>query len=183
MTTTKDFVPTKGNSTYFHYVVTSRAATANTSDMTIYFDGEAKATLTKVPYINLINSASKLYLTSESTTFTTTAFRGDLALVAIYNRTLSAKEVMRNYNAKLLNSRPVVSNRTVKIQQNGEVGTHYNTPSFYTKPVPVLQLANITLPVYDVEYEDPGHPNYNHSAPPKVYIASLPHKGHLYQVV
>jgi hypothetical protein len=116
------------------------------------------------------------------TSLTPAPWEGTMYQLALYNKTLTAAEIQQNFLAKVPNSVPVAANATVVVGQNGEVGTHYDTPAFYLSPVPVLELANISLPASDLD-EDRGHPNYNKSNPAMaVYIASLPARGTLYQL-
>jgi hypothetical protein len=132
------------------------------------------------------NRSSTLYLFSEPAARAQSAgysaWQGEIHLLSIYNRSLSAAEVLQNYRAGLIDSVPVASNATVMVQQNGEVGSHYDTPAFYLSPVPVLDLANLTLTATDAD-RDPHSPNYaNSRAATQFYISGLPSKGTLYHM-
>jgi hypothetical protein len=129
------------------------------------------------------NASRRLYFLSEpASRSSTSAWQGEIYLFSIYNRNLSEAEVRQNYEAGLPNSVPAAANATVVVGQNGEVGTHYDTPAFYLSHVPVLELANISLPAVDVD-ERPTSPNYNKSdARLATFIASLPARGTLYQL-
>ena len=92
----------------------------------------------------------------------------------VHNRALTETEVSQAYASKLANSLPVPSSFTVTVQEDGEVGSHYDTPDFYTTEVPVLELATVNLKVFDAD-EDPSYINYDTSdSPMLVYISRLP---------
>jgi len=133
-----------------------------------------------------INAQSRLFFFSEPAGMalrTSHPFRGNVYLWALYSRVLSPAEVTQNYAARVLNSRPIARHATHVVQENGEVGTHYDTPEFYLAPVPVDELVVLTLEVLDDD-QDPNSPNYNASTlattMPLLYLATFPTKGTLY---
>ena len=75
----------------FHHIV----STYNGSNSTLYFDGELKDTESKTGVI--LAEENKLYIGS----FYQTNYSGleDIACVKVYNKALSAPEVLQNYNA------------------------------------------------------------------------------------
>ncbi|KAM3568060.1 hypothetical protein VYU27_009813, partial [Nannochloropsis oceanica] len=131
------------------------------------------------------NQSDRLYLFSEpaSASVDTVNWPGTLYLCALYNRSLSLAEVKQNYAAGVPDSRPIARSVTHTIQENGEVGTHFDTPEFYSTPVPLNELVVLTLEVLDADH-DPASPNYNAStlvtSIPVLYLAILPSKGTLY---
>ena len=133
-----------------------------------------------------INAQSRLFFFSEPEGMalrTSHPFRGNVYLWALYSWVLSPAEVTQNYGARVPNSRPIARAATHVVQENGEVGTHYDTPEFYLAPVPVSELVILTLEVLDGDH-DPISPNYNSSilatTLPLFYLATLPTKGTLY---
>ena len=132
-------------------------------------------------------STSRLFLFSEPAGMGLRAsfpWRGTIHLWALYNRTLSAVEVAQNYAARVPNSRPLARAANHTVQENGEVGSHYDTPAFYLSPVPVDELVVLDLVAVDGDLE-PASPNYNAAAPlspPQLYLASLPGEGTLYHL-
>ncbi|KAM3568056.1 hypothetical protein VYU27_009811, partial [Nannochloropsis oceanica] len=133
-----------------------------------------------------INAQSRLFFFSEPEGMalrTSHPFRGNIYLWALYSRVLSPAEVTQNYNARVPNSRPIALAATHIVQENGEVGTHYDTPEYYLAPVPVSELVILTLEVLDGDH-DTSSPNYNSSIQvmtmPLFYLATLPTRGTLY---
>lgn len=101
-------------------------------------------------------------------------WNGDIYLFAIYKKALQSDEVLQNYLAKLPNSVPLVTDMAVTIQEDGEVGSHYDTPEWYLEEVPVSDLVTVSLNAVDVD-EDPSYINFDSDDDPmKVYITSLP---------
>ena len=131
------------------------------------------------------NESSRLYLFAEPVARTGWAnWNGTFHLFSLYNRTLSAVEVAQNYAARVPNSRPLARAANHTVQENGEVGSHYDTPAFYLSPVPVDELVVLDLVAVDGDLE-PASPNYNAAAPlspPQLYLASLPGEGTLYHL-
>ena len=136
---------------------------------------------------NYWNQSDRLYLFSEpaSVSIDTINWPGTLHLWALYNRSLSLAQVMQNYAARVPDSRPIMLPAIHVVQENGEVGTHFDTPEFYLTPVPVDELVVLTLEILDGDH-DPSSPNYNASTlattMPLLYLATLPAKGTLYHL-
>lgn len=104
---------------------------------------------------------------------------GTTFLVAMYNWPLTDSQVMQNFNAGLEDSPPVAEDITVTINEDGEIGDHYDTPGFYVRnpTVPVLSLPIIYLQVTDVDQQEgfPGFSAEQEQVFPDVFINSLPH--------
>lgn len=109
--------------------------------------------------------------------------RGTIFLLAMHNRAINSSEVAQNYASGLDNSPPVAGNITAIINEDGEVGDHYDTPEYYLRDpsVPTLNLSTISLVVSDLDEE--GFPGFDQSPPPaSVFVESLPARGTLYDV-
>ena len=110
---------------------------------------------------------------------------GTIFLVAMYNWPLNDSQVMQNFNAGLEESPPVAEDVTVTINEDGEIGDHYDTPEFYLQnpTVPVLSLPVIHLQVTDVDQQEgfPGFSAEQQQVRPAVFIDSLP-RGTLFDV-
>ena len=105
--------------------------------------------------------------------------------MAFYNDILLSTTVESMYKQGLPNSVPVVWNTIFTVKENGEVGDHYKTPAFYSKPVPVSELVILTLPIYDFD-DDPKSPNHMNATTEncaKAQILSLPENGVLYNLL
>lgn len=111
--------------------------------------------------------------------------RGTTFLVAMYNWPLNDSQVMQNFNAGLEDSPPVAEDITVTINEDGEIGDHYDTPDFYLQnpTVPVLSLPIIYLQVTDVDQQEgfPGVSAEQDQVFPDVFINSLP-RGALFDI-
>ena len=106
--------------------------------------------------------------------------QGEIYKLTLYNDLLTNSQINENYNKKLTNSLPVAWNITVRVQENGEVGSHYSTPAFYLEPVPTSELCEITLPLFDLD-NDQKSPHYSIETPCSLaVIVSLPTNGILY---
>ncbi|CAM9753424.1 unnamed protein product, partial [Discosporangium mesarthrocarpum] len=109
-------------------------------------------------------------------------FQGEVYLLAIYTRTLNNSEVLRNFEAEIGNSVPIVANISVTINEDGETGNHYDEPEYYLADVPFTDLPVISLGVYDADH-DQGNPNIDKELPlPRIFVLSLPAKGNLYNI-
>ncbi len=71
---------------------------------------------------------------------------GSIYLAAIYTRVLTDTEIEQNYAAGLPKSSPVVFDAAITINEDGEVGDHYDDPSYYWEPVPTPELQTFKLP-------------------------------------
>ncbi|KAG5187969.1 hypothetical protein JKP88DRAFT_275928 [Tribonema minus] len=99
----------------------------------------------------------------------------------MYGKELTAEEITANFKAALPNSPPYVANVSFTISEDGELGSHYDTPEYYLAEVPVADLATFTLPAYDLESDPAATFVYNATNPPPVlYLTSLPSVGLLY---
>ncbi|KAG5187968.1 hypothetical protein JKP88DRAFT_275927 [Tribonema minus] len=99
----------------------------------------------------------------------------------MYGKELNAEELTANFKAALPNSPPYVGNVSFTISEDGELGSHYDTPEYYLAEVPVADLATFTLPAYDLERDPAATFVYNATNPPPVlYLTSLPSVGMLY---
>lgn len=111
---------------------------------------------------------------------------GSIFLLAMYDRPLGSGEVAQNYEAGLQNSPPVAQDISAVINEDGEVGDHYDTPEYYLQDpmVPPLNLSTISLLVVDLDTEDgfPGFDAEREVVPSEVYIESLPSKGELFSI-
>ncbi|CAM9241370.1 unnamed protein product, partial [Phaeothamnion confervicola] len=106
---------------------------------------------------------------------------GRLHLVAVYPRLLNATEISRNFAAGLANSLPVAHDVSAVVNEDGEIGDHYNDPAFYTRLVPPLELATLALNPADQDTEPDFFPTYEALAPPtEAFVASLPANGVLF---
>lgn len=134
-------------------------------------------------YLQVMNDAvavrslnSTLYAAPEGTSF----------LIAMYNRTLTENEVTQNFDAGLENSPPVAEDLVVTINEDGEIGDHYDTPALYLRNpmVLALNLSTIHLLATDVDQQEgfPGFDPADQAILPDVYIESLPSKGTLYNI-
>ena len=112
------------------------------------------------------------------------ASAGSIFLVAMYNRSLSDREVMQNFNAGLENSPPVAEDIVITINEDGEIGDHYDDPALYVQDpmVPALNLSVVRLRVTDIDQQEgfPGFDEGDNLVLHEVYIASLPSRGTLY---
>ena len=189
-------LPLNAPPTAMHLVITAESFTALQAGVPrqrvthrVYFNGafnvstNQRAAMDNRP--NYWNQSDRLYLFSEpaSVSVDTVNWPGSLHLWALYNRSLTLAEVRQNYAARVPNSRPVVLPAIHVVQENGEVGTHFDTPEFYLSPLPVDELVVLTLEVLDGDH-DPASPNYNASTlattMPLLYLATLPANGTLY---
>jgi hypothetical protein len=112
------------------------------------------------------------------------AWPGQIYYLAMYARALSTSEVMINYLAGIPNSLPVILSTMVTIKENGENSTsHYNNPSFYLSPVPVLDLENIQLNVFDLDEQSYCAQACSRRTPGsymQIQVLTFPHTGTLY---
>lgn len=134
-------------------------------------------------YLQLMNDAVAVR-SLNSTLYAAPA--GILFLIAMYNRTLSEIEVAQNFDAGLEDSPPVAEDVVVIIDEDGEIGDHYETPALYLRNpmVVALNLSIIYLLATDVDHQE-GYPGFDPGEQvmlPDVYIDSLPSRGTLYNV-
>lgn len=133
-------------------------------------------------YLQMLNDPVEV--TSPTSTYA--ASEGSIFLVAMYNRPLSEGEVTQNFHAGLENSPPVAEDIIVTMNEDGEIGDHYDIPSLYLQDpmVPALNLPIILLLATDMDQEEgfPGFDTGVEIVPPSVYIASLPSKGTLHDI-
>ena len=101
---------------------------------------------------------------------------GTLYKLAIYNSSVENEDVLALYNEGFVNSRPVVWNISLIVQEDGEVGSHYSDPSYYENPVPIPDLVSISLPSYDLE------DSYFGTNISYIFFAALPKRGELYDI-
>lgn len=135
-------------------------------------------------YLQMLNHA--VAVRSPTSTSTYAASEGSIFLVAMYNRPLSDREVTQNFQAGLENSPPIAEDVVVIINEDGEIGDHYDTPSLYLQDpmVPALNLAVILLAATDLDQQE-GFPGFDAGVelvPSSVYIASLPSRGTLHDI-
>lgn len=132
-------------------------------------------------YLQVLNDA--VAVRSLDTTYAAPA--GVVFLLAMYNRILSHSEIMNNYDAGLENSPPVAEDIVATINEDGEIGDHYDTPALYLQDpmVSTLNLSIIYLLATDIDQQD-GFPGFDAAQRvlSDVYIASLPSRGTLYDV-
>lgn len=131
-------------------------------------------------YLQMLNDA--VAVRSPNSIYTTSA--GSIFLVAMYNRPLSGGEIMRNNIAGLENSPPIAEDIVITINEDGELGDHYEDPALYLQDpmVPALNLSGIRLQATDIDQQE-GFPGFDAEEKlllPEVYIASLPQRGTLY---
>ncbi|CAM9852359.1 unnamed protein product [Sphacelaria rigidula] len=104
----------------------------------------------------------------------------------MYDRPLESGEVAQNYEAGLQNSPPVAEDVSALINEDGEVGDHYDTPEYYLQDPTVLplNLSVISLLVVDLDTEEgfPGFDAETEVIPSEVYIESLPSRGDLFTI-
>lgn len=135
-------------------------------------------------YLQILNDA--VTVRSPTSTSAYAASEGSIFLVAMYNRPLSDSEVTQNFHAGLENSAPVAEDIVIAINEDGEIGDHYDTPSLYLQDpmVPALNLSVILLRATDIDQQEgfPGFDTGVELVPPNVYIASLPSKGTLHDI-
>ncbi len=106
---------------------------------------------------------------------------GSIYLVAIYPRILTAAEIQQNYASGLPAPIPVVFDSSITINEDGEVGDHYDDPTYYWEPVPTLDLQTFTLPNAYCASTDENSLAYDVNAvDPVIYISSIPSKGEFY---
>lgn len=137
-------------------------------------------------YLQLLNDAVAVRSPSSISTSTYAASEGSIFLVAMYTRPLSGAEVTQNFHAGLENSPPIAEDIVVTINEDGEIGDHYDTPSLYLQDpmVPALNLPVILLLATDIDQQE-GFPGFDaevEQVPTSVYIASLPSRGTLYDI-
>jgi hypothetical protein len=92
------------------------------------------------------------------------------------SQALHVSDVKTRYALRLPSNLPVVLNRTVAMQQNGEIGDHSNDPAYYEQPIPTLELSIIALSAFDFD-DQPGSPNYGLRLPSppsrmRIYIST-----------
>jgi len=94
-TTSLYSTPSKANTTYVHYVITTASFSGTQNSITTYINGVAQPTVLYATTTNFLTKSNcKLYLTAETGTITPTLpFHGDVFLLAIYNKTLTASQV------------------------------------------------------------------------------------------
>lgn len=135
-------------------------------------------------YLQMLNDA--VTVRSPTSTSTYAASEGTIFLVAMYSRPLSDSEVKQNFHSGLENSPPIAEGIIVTINEDGETGDDYDTPSFYLQDpmVPALNLPVILLLATDIDQQQgfPGLDIGDELEPPSVYIASLPSRGTLYDI-
>lgn len=132
-------------------------------------------------YLQMLNDAVAV----GSLNSTSASSAGCVFLVAMYNRALSEAEVMQNFDAGLENSPPVAEDIVITINEDGEIGDHYDTPALYLQDpmVLALNLPVILLLATDID-QQVGFPGFDAEklVLPDVYIDSLPSKGTLHDV-
>ena len=112
-------------------------------------------------------------------------WNGNLYSLAMYDFSLTAAEVLQNYNARLPDSPPVSVDFTGTVNEDGMPAAYRKDPALYWGPdaVPALELGWVSLAAVDQD-EDTGFPNYNASdrvrRPMKVFVGSLPPRAKLY---
>lgn len=135
-------------------------------------------------HLQILNDA--VGVRSSTSTSTSAASEGTVFLVAMYNRPLSDTEVTQNFDAGLENSPPIAEDVVVIINEDGEIGDHYDVPSLYLQDpmVPALNLPVILLVAEDID-QQVGFPGVDAGVelvPPSVYVASLPSRGTLHDI-
>lgn len=90
----------------------------------------------------------------------------------VYAFILTTQQIEENYKSKIPNSKPVVSDYTISINEDAMVGNHYKTPKYYQHMVPVNQTDIIPFKWYDFD-EQASNPNYNSSDYKKVLVQVL----------
>eukprot|EP01034_Spumella_vulgaris_P024002 gene24002-30289_t len=120
------------------------------------------------------------YLTVLPTAVTagTSTFNGEVDYLAIYNRELSFVEAKQNFDAGPPNSRPVVSNNTATILENGQMGDQSKNPAYYLSVIPSSSLSILYLSVVDRD-NNLGSPNIG-GPRPFVYLTTYPALSTLY---
>lgn len=153
----------------------------NVIDEVIESSGFSSAWLDEI-YLQVLNDAVSVSRSPD----TYAQPSGSIFLLAMYDRPLNSSEVAQNYEAGLQNSPPVAEDISAAINEDGEVGDHYDTPEYYLQDpmVPALNLSVISLVVVDLDAEE-GFPGFDSEAefvPSMVAIESLPSRGALFDI-
>lgn len=107
-------------------------------------------------------------------------FQGTLYYFALHDERFTGDMARAAYNATLTDSIVTVSNITVFIPEDGEVGDHYEQPEYYRQEVPADELYQVNLTVHDFD-RDPRSPNSGKiSTRHTIYLCSLPTRGKLF---
>eukprot|EP01031_Cornospumella_fuschlensis_P029733 gene29733-35899_t len=100
--------------------------------------------------------------------------------LSIYDQALDAGAAMAIFREGMANSKPVISNSTVIVLENGISNDTSRDPAYYAIPVSSTDLPIIVLPVFDLD-DSPLSPNYSpNKARAQVYIRQVPLRGELY---
>ena len=127
-----------------------------------------------------------LHSSGSGALFTIKPWTGQLYLFAMYDKVLTKDEVEANFAAKLRNSLPSMTDKTVTIYEDGEIvaGSKWTSdPASYQIEIPLSELATISLAgvISDADVDLVGYPNYNATGlKPKLFVGSLPDSGSLF---
>ncbi|GMI10506.1 hypothetical protein TrRE_jg5187 [Triparma retinervis] len=111
---------------------------------------------------------------------------GQLYLFAMYDKVLTPEEVQANLAAKLRNSLPSMTDKTVTINEDGEsaAGSKWTSDPFsYQAELTFSELATISLAgvISDADVDLVDYPNYNaDGSKPRLFVGTLPATGSLF---
>ena len=174
----------------YHGVQMSTIVTYYVMTNKFTFNGVSNATS-----FNSLFSFQSFLPTTWDSSFNFNIFRSESAIsshanielyqLLVYTKSLSDQEILFNYEGSLSNSLPVVASSTISINEDGMVGDHYDTPTYYLDDVPFDELNIIRIYLYDLD-QSIISPNYNDSVSQcwdSVQLLSIPTKGKLYDLL